>query len=300
MRGYLILRLCYILNSMIRGTRFGAVRKSPQGYTIVEVMIFLAVTGLLFAMIALTFTGTRGRTQFQTAARDIESRTRDIINDTSTGYYYRTGDFSCQATVAGPVFSPGGAEQGSNQECIFIGRVLHFDVDDDPTEYHVYNVAALRRVYPDGPEVSNFQEAQPEPIFGGVAAAERLTLPNGAEAASIYYNSGGSVVPISAIGFLSSFARYDSGALQPGALSVNVVPLGDGVGKTEGHVAGFIRTLGNAPDPPVQNPDGGLVVCINSGTSDQHAVLKIGGEGSQLTTDLVIGNGQIAEGATCD
>lgn len=273
-------------------------RGVPQGYTIVEVMIFLAVTGALFAMIALTFAGQRGRAQFQASAREIESRMRDLVNDTSTGFFQTRGDFSCTATATGPSFTGPNVEQGSHQGCIFLGPAVQFGVGGDGNRYDVFTVAGLRRDATEDKEVENFDETNPRAV---TAITDQLNLPNGASVASIYYNNGGPNVQISAIGLLTSFGRYDEGALQPGSLSVNVIPLPvSGSSCAAGNVACQIGELGSVADSSiVRNPSNGITLCINSGTSDQHAILRIGGSNRQLTTDLTIAGQQIAAGGTC-
>jgi type II secretory pathway pseudopilin PulG len=279
-------------------------RGVPHGYTIVEVMIFLAVTGALFAMIAITFAGQRGRTQFQTAAREVESQIRDIVNNTSSGYYQTNEDFTCTANPSGPQFSNAAndLEQGANQGCIFLGPAMRFTIGSG--DYQVYTVAGLRRVAVENKEVENFDETNPRAVVGaGINITENLTLPNGVTVASMFYNNGGSDVSVDGVGFFTSFGRYETDALQPNSLSVNVMPLFSfsGSGCTAGNVVCQVTALGN-PALSVENylnPSNGLTLCFNSGTSNQHAILTIGGANRQLTTDLTIGDGQSAGDSRC-
>ena len=277
-------------------------RVERQGYTIVEVMIFLAVTGALFAMIALSFAGQRGRTQFQTSAREIESRIRDLVNDTSTGFYQTSESFSCVAGASGPSFTNPNSEQGANQACIFIGRALQFS--GGSSDYDVYTVAGLRRESTENKEVENFAEAKPQAVVGGAVnnVTEELVLPNGASLASMYYNNGSGDIPVNGFGLFTTFGTYDDGALQPGSLSVNVVPLPvTGSSCPASNFVCQISELGTVADSViVRNPSNGLTMCINSGGSDQHAILKIGGGNRQVGTDLTIVDGQVAGGAKCD
>ncbi len=277
-------------------------RGVPQGYTIVEVMIFLAVTGALFAMIVLVFAGQRGRTQFQTSAREVESRVRDVINDVSTGYYQTSGNFACTATASGPSFTGSTTEQGTHQACIFIGRIVQFNVGGNGNLYNIYSAAGLRREPVLDKEVENFSETKPKAIDGpGLNVTEQLSLPNQAKVASIFYNNGVTNVPIEAVGLFTTFGKYDTGALQPGSLSVNVVPLpvpGSSCGG--GNVTCQISELGTVPEATiVKNPTNGVTICFDSGTSDQHGRLAIGGSNRQLTTDLVIGEGPSSGDAKC-
>ncbi|HSX23561.1 MAG TPA: hypothetical protein VLE74_00460, partial [Candidatus Saccharimonadales bacterium] len=64
----------------------------PLGYTIVEVMIFLAVSGALLVSALLIFNGRQQRIEFGQSIRDIDSKIRDVLNDVSTGVYNYTNN----------------------------------------------------------------------------------------------------------------------------------------------------------------------------------------------------------------
>lgn len=256
-------------------------RGMPQGYTIVEVMIFLAVTGLLFAMIAITFAGQRGRTQFSTAARDVESQMRDLANDVSTGFYPSSEDFTCQEGIGGePMITGDASQQGTNEDCIFLGRVIQFMAEGDSNRYDVYSVVGLRQT--DGRNVEDYDQAQP--TASGVLREEE-NLPAGIEVAYARVNN---TPPDVGIGFFSRLGAAGGGGAsqESGALSVDVLPLDSG-----GDMIGTIDSLDQAYFNANGNPTGGMTLCMNSGTSTQHAILTIGAGGGQLTTDLEISNG---------
>src|SRR5688572_2958718 len=103
---------------------------SRAGYTIVEVMIFLAVSGMMLTMALLLVNGQQNKTEFAQTVRDLESRIQDVTNDIATGYYSRSGNIRCGYQIpsnpaSGIVLTPAsGVEQGANSDCIFIGRVM--------------------------------------------------------------------------------------------------------------------------------------------------------------------------------
>ncbi len=271
-------------------------RGVPHGYTIVETMIFLAITGLLFAMIAVTFAGRRGRTTFQASARDFESNIQGIVNDTTNGYFAPTGNFSCSASAAGPSFSGASSGQGSHEDCIFIGKALHFNVDGNQDRYNVYTVAGLRQVSPGGDEVTDFAEAKPTVVdVGGVN--KQLQVPGGSQVKSVFYNSG-SNIQIDGFGVFSSFGSYASGALESGSISVNIFPLGDPGPSSAAAMASSVYNLRFGLTHP-QNPGSGITICFDSTTSRQHGILKIGGSGRQFGTDLTIAENLSAGDSRC-
>jgi prepilin-type N-terminal cleavage/methylation domain-containing protein len=128
-----------------------------KGYTILELMIVLAVSASMFVIVATTFGGRQQQVQFTQGVRDFDSRLKDIINDVSLGYYPANESVTC--TVSGNnseprvLDNPGIADPlGSNIDCISIGKVLQFtpsvtsefNADDDQI-IKIYNVVGLRR-----------------------------------------------------------------------------------------------------------------------------------------------------------
>lgn len=83
------------------------VRSHNQGYTIIETIIFLAVTGAVFASTITIVSGQQARTEFTQAVRDVQTRIQDISNDVTTGFYHNPGTLRCNANPGGPHIIPG-------------------------------------------------------------------------------------------------------------------------------------------------------------------------------------------------
>lgn len=265
-----------------------------QGYTIVEVMVFLAITAVMFAMIVGTFSTRQGRTQFTQDAREMESRFQDIINDVTTGFYPNRNNFQCLATGTGPQIVPGVPnEQGTNNDCIFLGRVAHFNVTgSNGRQYNIYSVAGLRNDSSTGRDVDGFDEARPRVID---QSTETIDTPGGLTIRRLEYRPSGGGAPVSfdAIGFFSSFGSYSGSKIQSGAATVRAVPLplsgGGAPGSTAGEMSGYISSMNDATvNLIVALAEGTITVCMDSNTSNQHAELTLGGYNRRLATDLAI------------
>lgn len=104
-----------------------------RGFTIVETLIVLAVTGALFVVAAVAFSGQQEKTRFSQSTRDIESKVLDVANDVTAGFFAETDDWECLPNASS---SPtvqrnvNASDQGTNQACIFIGKALQFGPDD--------------------------------------------------------------------------------------------------------------------------------------------------------------------------
>ncbi len=269
----------------------------PGGYTMVEVMIFLAVSGAIFAATAAIFSGQNGRAQFSTGAREMESRVQDLINDVSTGFYSQSGSVSCERSGTQPRIDVTDQAQGTNQDCIFIGRVAHFNIFTTGGEqYKTYSVVGLRQYLASGGarDVENFDEAQPR---SAPELVETGQLPSPLIIDRIEYSTGsGAPIRIAGFGVFSGFGSRDpsSGNLQPGSLTTNLVPLGSFSPSSQNDmINSYIRGITTANAAATQNPRGGIKVCMRSsgGLNSQQAILTVGGNNKRLTTDMEISDG---------
>lgn len=90
------------------------------GYTIIETLIFLAISSLLFLSAVSTIGGRQASVQFTQATRDAQSKIQELINQVSTGYYPSAG-YTCTASVAGLSFTNISSVQGTSKDCVFLG-----------------------------------------------------------------------------------------------------------------------------------------------------------------------------------
>jgi len=256
-------------------------------------MIFLAVTTGIFVMVASTFSQRQRNTEFNTAAREIESQVQDIANDITTGFYSSTEGFRC--TTTGPLSDrvpnitpapPGGGQQGTSQDCILVGRAIHFVGASAGESYNVYSVAGARRtsVSSDERNVENYNEANPRAITAA-GMVETKQVPRGLTIRGMRIGGGGGTV-INGVGFFTTFGAAASA--NPTALSVNLVPL---TGSTSANMESAINSVSDAT--PI-NPAGGVVVCMDDAGTNQRALLRIGTQNSRLTTEVVMESGTCA------
>jgi hypothetical protein len=265
----------------------------PYGYTITEVLIFLAITSALFVLIAGTFSSKQAQTEFSVAARDMESRLQDVINDVSTGFYNNPGNFQCALNAGGePIISSGSTPLGENDQCIFIGRVAQFDLAGAAGKaYNIYSVVGARQVTTGGTtrDVADFNEANPCAIAAGhlcstVNNPDNEQIPSGLVLRYMYARDAGAPILIRAVGFFSSFGSFSGGAFQPGSLNVNVVPI-TALSNAQGAVVTSIAGLNNAS---LQNPSRGVLLCFDGPSANKYVELKVGGNDKDLSTNLEI------------
>jgi prepilin-type N-terminal cleavage/methylation domain-containing protein len=264
--------------------------QNSRGFTIVETLIVIAITGVLFAAIAMTLSGRQSKTEFTQAIQEIQSQIQQVISDTGTGYYPNGNNFQCVASLSGPQFSTLAAnEQGTNEGCVFLGKAIQFGVSGSVggiEKFNVFTIAGLQHKA-SGDEVQTLAEALPTPIAtatSGVNGTDKKTLLYGLTIGKAYY--GASNTPIGTVAFVNSLASYSSGSLISGSQQVQVIPVtGSGLNTTEDAAALNIKSqLATSPVDPAE----GVTLCFVSGGTDQTGIIKIGGSARQLSVTLDI------------
>jgi len=171
------------------------------GYTLIEVMIFLAISGVLFVSAVVLIQGQQGRTQFSQSIRDIDSKLAQYVNEVSASFFPSSDKYSCSLVkdsnnVDRPeltLLATGTKNVGSNEDCIFLGKALQFhqdspsgNVDDTLVVYSVLGrrtltVGVTARGTIQKGLVSSFAQANPTPAL---ALTDTYTLPFGTKITS--------------------------------------------------------------------------------------------------------------------
>ncbi len=251
-----------------------------HGFTIVETLIFLAVSGVLFASAMLVVTGQQAKTEFRQGAGELRSQLDDTANDVATGY--RTANASTRCTVSGTAGTPPSitvatTEQGTNLGCIVVGRSIQLQ----STKTTTYSVVGRRLV---GATTSlptqSLAEAAVVLPTNNQLIVDRV-MPFGLRVYSAYYQDTPSSAKLSIHGYaiVSSLASYSSnGQLQPGNPSVELIPIpGGSAGNIDLTATDFSNTAATYLRSPTAavSPSGGITMCVDSAGQNQHVILRI-------------------------
>lgn len=278
----------------VRGVRFMAFRLRPaNGFTIVETMVVLAVTGALFVAIAATLSGRQNAAEFTHAIQSVQSQIQQTINQVSQGFYPNENNFICTNGAGVAQLNSGTNTQGTNQDCVFLGKVMQFGVQGtDPELYQVYTIAGLRNAT--AGVGSPFVTSSPTVVGVGGNYADYSTsraLEYGLT--TLWVKAGGNTM--GAVGFLmepGSLSTTSTSGYNSGSQQVDLIPLpGTSLGQDFSQAATSINTELNdatlTADAPI-NPSGGVQICFVSGGTNQSGLITIGGSGRQLLVKLDI------------
>ena len=172
--------------------------RSNGGYTIVEIMIFLSVSAVIFIMATLVFQGQQGKTQFEQGMHDLASQLQLYVDQVSTTIFSGS-QYSCSTqNSAGraKLSSSGGTGTGTNQDCIFLGRAIQVI----PNQSKIFIYSVLGNATSNGDAVTSFAGSLPEPAIPdptthqGPDLTEEYDLPWGtvkSGSSTITYAAGG-------------------------------------------------------------------------------------------------------------
>jgi type II secretory pathway pseudopilin PulG len=255
-------------------------RKGTQaGFTVIETLVVLAVTGALFIAIVATFTGSQRKAEFMQATQNLQSRLQQIITDVPNGYYQNMDNIKCTASATGPSLSMGaGNVQGTNEGCVFLGKAIQFQISGkSPEQYSTYSLAGLR-------SATDFASAKPKVIQAGTTT-ESDTYDYGLTTKSLKYNGSsiGMFAVVMQMGTLSATGGYDSGNQRVDLIPVAGTALNrdipTGVSNLETNI---VASYAN------RNPAGGIQLCVQHGNGGQTALYTIGGNGHDLAVKLEV------------
>lgn len=269
-----------------------------NGFTIVETLIFLAVSSLILVSTLTLVGGAQRKNEFNQGVRDFQQQIDDLIDNVTTGYTASQENFTCDTTSGKPEIkaaSPGsGTKLGQNNNCIFIGKVLQFA---DQGQFDVYSVVGLRTT--DGSTiVKDIVEAKPRVSALPNILVVQQKIRNNLVPKTIKRNPTGAA--LSAIGFFSTVNTQDEVAGNSGAQQIDLLALNDGALPSSLAVANlpgwFNNTWANSSTfdqeyLSARNPADGISICFVGPGKDQNATITIGGSDNQATSKLEYGQG---------
>jgi prepilin-type N-terminal cleavage/methylation domain-containing protein len=164
-----------------------------RGYTIIEIMVVLAISSVLVLMAMTFLNGNQSQTEFSQSMRDLQSQVQSWIDSVPNGDAYGSIDDTYCHLSGNIKIDTGGRPANASPDCIFLGKAIQFN-DKPSTSVYAYSVFG-RRLDASDNLTGNIQDAEPEPAAGagGPKAAnltETYTLKSGATLRSIINSSG--------------------------------------------------------------------------------------------------------------
>lgn len=260
---------------------------NAKGFTIVETLIVLAVSGTMLVAVISMISGQQGKSQFQQAINNVTQQLQQSIDDVANGYY-PTSNIVCTSVGGAPSIISGNSSLGSNDACVLVGKVIQFDSYTDPINqrFIAYPLVDLR---------INANASSRTAIAPG--ASSHTTVPDNSVKTSL---DGGLTIVYSApngtttgtVGFgliMGNASNTGIGADVSGSQSISL----------------YIVSGTKSTNSPASNVDiidtssnyvpatSGFNICLASGTTNQSGLISIGsGTGRKLSVTLTILDGK--------
>jgi hypothetical protein len=298
------------------------------GYTLLEVMLFLAISSILLAISNVVLQGQSSHTEFVAGINDVNSKMQQWVDEVKNGYSASSadssaaiGNYNCSLDGTGnPVLAvPSGATAGNgigaNLPCIFLGRaiVVNDEVGSGPQDLNnkIYAYTVLgRRSYDDGSgaqvNVNSLQNANTTAAVydvGSSAPAINLTeqyiIPNGIRVRHVYFSNTPDQTNILAGFYIDPSNGANSLRAVQYPLNGNINPT-DWAGGTAWDIPKCINLnlpAGNCQKSGTPDnlwPMGEWDICMESTRNDERAKLRvISTTGEGAITKLEVGKTSI-------
>lgn len=264
-----------------------------NGYTILEVMIVLAVSAGMFGFVTVTFGGRQQQVEFTQAVRDFDSQLKNIMNDVSVGYYPENTSIECEATNGVnryPRITTGIADSlGTNEDCIYIGKSIQFspsgtsiEADEDQI-MSVYNVIGLRKDA-DNNDPTTVADAVPR----GAPTPVVNQLKWGLKVKRMIYQ-GDMMSQSSGLTFFSSLNRVGSSEINQTGENVqtSIIP-GVSKGLTESQFIDEIELIQDKLNDGSMNLSSApkVTICVTDSNDNRKATITFGGNFSGSVVDF--------------
>jgi prepilin-type N-terminal cleavage/methylation domain-containing protein len=266
---------------MIRG-----LRPQQSGFTLIEIIIVMSVSiGLIGG--AITLFNTRiPQAQFNSGMTELASKMSTTANEVVNGHYPSTNNIRC----SGSSLTTGAKDQGTNEQCIVLGRVIHFASQEsdcssgsltDCNQMNIFTVYGQRTN--GGVIVTRLSDATPKLVYNTTESIlpETYTFSQGMriEAAKI----GGGSDNIAGVAFIQTFGSDLDGSDPVGNPQVQAIPLYTNAGMSLGMDTGLFV---NQAESYLQsttltsvNPKNGINLCLRSGTGNRFGIVAVGDGG---------------------
>lgn len=254
----------------------GGKNRHPPGYTILEVMIVLTISGVMFLIAAQFIGGKQGASSFTAGVNDMASQVQNVLEQVTDGQYSDVPlgcTFNGVTTNAGAPANPG---QGTNAACVFLGKMLHFTGTIPTHTYETYSIAG-GRVDSSGNPITSLTAADPAVI---TALTTKSVVPQSLNIRNITIN--GSATQSFAIGFFQGQGAISGGTLQNGAQTVSLYYDSNDSAPSNGAYNGSILSLQQANS---------IDICVTDGIRYADIVLggnSNAGNASQLVANIVL------------
>lgn len=242
-------------------------RSHRGGYTIVETLIYLGVTSILFVSAAILISGQQAKTEYNQAIREVESFILDINNDIATGYYPAASE-GCINDGGTPKITGPGDGQGTSGDCLFLGRLLHVvPQGDSPQTINIHTLVGTRLIGNTEEETKTLADARARGFSDKLVETKEFSPILSFK--WLRYNGGANDTTV--FGFVSDLQPLSS--LDGGSAVASTIA--ENTGSSVGSIPSSAFDLYTAASGVFEENPGQIVLCIESNAFKAYSLVTI-------------------------
>ncbi len=182
-------------------------QKGEGGYTLIESIMYLAVTSALLLVVLAGVSSRQSAVQYSQSIRNLESLFMDVANDVKDGLHGIPRVTCSPSASGGLAISPNNAP-ASTDSCVFLGKIISFGEDRNPNSYKVYTVVGSR-TEADSSSVSNSRIGSVRPTIASPGRSSDVSIDT-STSGTIDWGSSIDTVNSSgyAVGFLNGLREF--------------------------------------------------------------------------------------------
>lgn len=155
--------------------------RNQNGFTIIEVVLFFAVTGLLAAGLLGGWTAMIDNQRYKDSVKTLQSFLQQQYNLVYNVQNGRAATSGCTKTATGPVFG-GSTNNPGQSDCIVMGRYIHVTNGNEVKVYPIVGIDKDNSANRANGDVWLIKDRRPKFITGSTALSEsQLSIPWGAD-----------------------------------------------------------------------------------------------------------------------
>jgi len=254
----------------------------PLGYTIIEVMIVLAVSGLMFVIAANFISGKQQKTAFTQGTNEFAAQIQTVVSQVTDGQYTDI-PFTCTSDGSNLTID-NAVVKSANPDCVFMGKFIHFNEGGDVSKYEVFSLAGARTA-------DEYKDALITPIISNGADPDfdlttHQIVPQSLEVRKISVTVGTVTHnDVHGIGFVQGLGSTDDNGYVTGSQTISMVYAPNlTTGDANEETAQAELTHGASTSPVVTINT--ATICVTDGT--RFAKILLGGSDTNSASQLAV------------
>ncbi len=281
-------------------------RPDKRGFTIIETMIFLTVSAVVFLGAIQQYSGQQRVVLANQGIRTLQSQLTSMANEVASSFTTNLGTDHCHAATDGSngavYFNSSGSD---NSDCIYLGKAFSFGAPSYCTNvnadtcgtYTTAPIVGRRLIYvgagDKGTDVATYGETKPVVPNLSPSLVETKTLLNGIgiRKAFIRNATGGNQAEIGGFAFILSLTGDGGSSGQTDLVALSEPFINNTAANTPTAVAALVgvtplTTISLATLITRINPQYGIALCLLSG-DDQSTEITVGANNSPVDVQVV-------------